>query len=154
MKEVVTMVKGYIDDLAHLLMSFVAIGAISEVIFGSGIFGVNVIGNLTSIINKFGESGFAGLVALLVLVGLFRKQERNSSVFLQLIQSKKRGKCKSFPFFVYVSLRLDSNQRPEHYKCPALPTELLRLLTTFICNLIQQPVGESNSCCRNENPES
>ena len=73
MKEIVTIVKGYIDDLAHLLMSFVAIGAISEVIFGSGIFGVNVIGNLTSIINTFGESGFAGLVALLVLVGLFRK---------------------------------------------------------------------------------
>ena len=55
------------------MISFVAIGAISEVIFGSGVFGVNVIGNLTSIINTFGESGFAGLVALLVLVGLFRK---------------------------------------------------------------------------------
>ena len=67
------MVKGYIDDLAHLMMSFVAIGAISEVIFGTGVFGVNVIGNLTSIINTFGESGFAGLVAVLVLVGLFRK---------------------------------------------------------------------------------
>ena len=73
MKEIITMVKGYIDDLAHLMMSFVAIGAISEVIFGSGIFGVNVIGNLTSIINTFGESGCAGLVALLVLGGLFRK---------------------------------------------------------------------------------
>ena len=73
MKEIITMVKGYVDDLAHLLMSSVAIGAVSEVIFGSGIFGVNVIGNLTSIINSFGESGFAGLVALLVLVGLFRK---------------------------------------------------------------------------------
>ena len=73
MKEIITMVKGYVDDLAHLLMSFVAIGAVSEVIFGSGIFGVNVIGNLTSIINTFGQSGFAGLIALLVLVGLFRK---------------------------------------------------------------------------------
>ena len=73
MKEVITMIKGYIDDLAHLMMSFVAIGAVSEVIFGSGIFGVNVIGNLTSIINTFGQSGFAGLIALLVLVGLFRK---------------------------------------------------------------------------------
>ena len=73
MKEIITMVKGYIDDLAHLMMSFVAIGAVSEVIFGTGVFGVNVIGNLTSIINTFGESGFAGLVALLVLVGLFRK---------------------------------------------------------------------------------
>ena len=73
MKEIITMVKGYIDDLAHLLLSFVAIGAVSEIIFGTGIFGVNVIGNLTSIINTFGESGFAGLVALVVLVGLFRK---------------------------------------------------------------------------------
>ena len=73
MKEVITMVKGYIDDIAHLMISFVAIGAISEVIFGTGVFGVNVIGNLTSIIKKFGEAGFAGLVALLVLVGLFRK---------------------------------------------------------------------------------
>ena len=73
MQEIITLVKGYVDDLAHLMVSFVAIGAVSEIIFGSGIFGVNVIGNLTSIINTFGESGFAGLVALLVLVGLFRK---------------------------------------------------------------------------------
>ena len=73
MKEVITLVKSWVDDVAHLLISFVAIGAVSEVIFGSGVFGVNVIGNLTSIINTFGESGFAGLVALLVLVGLFRK---------------------------------------------------------------------------------
>ena len=73
MKEIITMVKGYVDDLAHLMMSFVAIGAVSEIIFGTGIFGVNVIGNLTSIINTFGQSGFAGLIALLVLVGLFRK---------------------------------------------------------------------------------
>ena len=73
MKEVITMVKGYIDDIVHLLTSFLAVGAMSEVLFGSGVFGVNVIGNLTSIIGIFGESGFAGLVALLVLVGLFRK---------------------------------------------------------------------------------
>ena len=73
MKEIITLVKGYIDDLAQMMLSLVAIGAISEVIFGSGIFGVNVIGNLTAIINNFGESGFAGLVALLVLVGVFRK---------------------------------------------------------------------------------
>jgi|TARA_B110000263_G_C14970687_1_gene356867 hypothetical protein len=73
MSEVVTMVKGWVEDVSSLLLSFVAIGAIGEVLFGSGFFGVNVISNLTSIINGFGESGFAGLVALLVLVGLFRK---------------------------------------------------------------------------------
>ena len=73
MKEAITMIKGYVDDLTHLLTSFLAIGAIGEVLFGSGMFGINVIGNLTSIISEFGQSGFAGLVALLVLVGLFRK---------------------------------------------------------------------------------
>ena len=73
MKEAITMIKGYVDDLTHLLLSFLAISAIGEVLFGSGMFGINVIGNLTSIIGEFGQSGFAGLVALLVLVGLFRK---------------------------------------------------------------------------------
>ena len=73
MKEIITLVKGWTDDVSHLLLSFVTIGAVSEVIFGSGIFGVNVIGNLTAIISEFGQSGFAGLVALLFLVGLFRK---------------------------------------------------------------------------------
>ena len=73
MKEAINTVKSWINDIAEVMLSFVAIGAVSEVLFGSGIFGGKVIGNLTSIINTFGESGFAGLVALLVLVGLFRK---------------------------------------------------------------------------------
>ena len=73
MREIITMVKGWLDDVSHLMVSFIAIGAVSEVLFGTGIFGVKVIGNLTSIINQFGQSGFAGLIALLVLVGLFRK---------------------------------------------------------------------------------
>ncbi len=73
MKEAVKTVKTWVSDITDVMLSFVAMGAVSEVMFGSGIFGVKVIGNLTAIINQFGESGFAGLVALLVLVGLFRK---------------------------------------------------------------------------------
>ena len=73
MEEIIGTVKSWVDDIVHLMTSFIAIGAVGEVLFGSGVFGVNVIGNLTAIIEKFGESGFAGLVALLVLVGLFRK---------------------------------------------------------------------------------
>ena len=73
MKEIIATVKGWIDDLVTLLMSFVAVGAMSEVLFGNGVFGVNVISNLMAIVSKFGESSFAGLIALLLLVGLFRK---------------------------------------------------------------------------------
>ena len=38
MKEVITTVKDWIDDIVHLLMSFVAVGAMSEVLFGSGVY--------------------------------------------------------------------------------------------------------------------
>ena len=74
MKEAIAMVKGWIDDFIDIMMSFVAVGAMSEVIFGTGIFGVNVIGNLTAIIEKFGQAGFSGLVALLLIVGVFKKK--------------------------------------------------------------------------------
>ena len=72
-KDAIKTVKSRLCDVSDVMLSLVAMGAVAEVMFGSGIFGVKVIGNLTSIINQFGESGFAGLVALLVLVGLFRK---------------------------------------------------------------------------------
>jgi len=74
MKEAIAMVKGWIDDFIDIMMSFVAVGAMSEVIFGTGIFGVNVIGNLTAIIEKFGQAGFSGLVALLLIVGVFKRK--------------------------------------------------------------------------------
>ena len=73
MKEIIAMVKGWIDDMVHLLGSFVAVGAMSEVLFGSGVFGVNVIGNITAIIAMFGDKGFVGLLALLILMGLYKK---------------------------------------------------------------------------------
>ena len=73
MKEAIKTVQSSVSDITDVMLSFVAMGAVAEVMFGSGIFGVKVIVNLTSIIGTFGESGFAGLVALLVLVGLFRK---------------------------------------------------------------------------------
>ena len=73
MKEAIKTVQSSVSDITDVMLSFVAMGDVAEVMFGSGIFGVKVIGNLTSIIGTFGESGFAGLVALLVLVGLFRK---------------------------------------------------------------------------------
>ena len=73
MKDIIVMVKGYVDDLAQLLISLVSIGAICEIIFGSGFFGVNVIGNITVIIGMFGDKGFVGLLALLILMGLYKK---------------------------------------------------------------------------------
>jgi len=45
---------------------------IKDIIYGQGIFGMGVIGNITKLVNDIGSSGFAGLVSLLVLVVLFK----------------------------------------------------------------------------------
>lgn len=73
MKEIMATVNEWITGLTTTLLNFIAVGAIVEVLFGSGVFGVSVIGNLTAIIDGFGSSGFAGLLALLFLVGLYKK---------------------------------------------------------------------------------
>ena len=73
MKEIMKTVNEWVTGIMEMLINFVAVGAVVEVLFGSGVFGVSVIGNLANIINGFGNSGFAGLIALLFLVGLFKK---------------------------------------------------------------------------------
>ncbi len=64
----------FIGGLVELLASLAALGVVSEVIFGQGVWGMNVVGNLVAIIGTFGDNGFAGLLALLVLVGLWNKK--------------------------------------------------------------------------------
>ena len=64
----------FVGGLVELLASLAALGVVSEVILGSGVWGMNVVGNLVAIITMFGDNGFAGLLALLVLVGLWNKK--------------------------------------------------------------------------------
>ena len=64
----------FITGLVELLASLAALGVVSEVIFGQGVWGMNVVGNLTGIVKTFGNNGFAGLLALLILIGLWNKK--------------------------------------------------------------------------------
>ena len=73
MKEIMKTVNEWMAGMVEMLFNFIAVGAVVEVLFGSGVFGVSVIGNLTAIIGGFGNIGFAGLLALLFLVGLYKK---------------------------------------------------------------------------------
>ena len=71
MKDIIKLINGYVDDLMSVLMSL----DINRCYFNyiQGLFGLNVIGNLMSLVNMFGESGFAGFITLVVLIGLIRK---------------------------------------------------------------------------------
>ena len=60
-----------IGGLAGVLGGLVSVGVLSQIVFGSGWLGIDVIGNITGIVNSFLSAGLTGLVTLVVLVGLW-----------------------------------------------------------------------------------
>ena len=72
MKDAMVKVSAFIGGVTGVVLNLVALGILVEVVYGSGIFGMGIIGNVVKIINSLGTSGFTGLVALLVLTGLYR----------------------------------------------------------------------------------
>ena len=60
-----------VSGLAGVLGGLVAVGVLSQIVFGSGWLGIDVIGNITGIVNSFLSAGLTGLVTLVVLVGLW-----------------------------------------------------------------------------------
>ena len=60
-----------VSGLTGILGGLVAVGVLSQIVFGSGWLGIDVIGNITGIVNGFLGAGLTGLVTLVVLVGLW-----------------------------------------------------------------------------------
>ena len=70
-KAAFAIVGDWVSGLTNMLAGFVALGVLCELILGSPLFGVSIVGNLVNLVSQFGNNGFAGLVALLILVGLY-----------------------------------------------------------------------------------
>ena len=66
---------GYVGDviggLAGVLAGLVSIGVLSQVVFGTGWLGIDVIGNISGIVASFLGGGLTGLVTLVVLLSLW-----------------------------------------------------------------------------------
>lgn len=80
MDNIVTTVKSAVGGLFTILISIIGLLVLSQVVFGKEA-GMNVIENLQQIVNGFVGEGasLAGLVTLLLLVGLLQKQTCSSS---------------------------------------------------------------------------
>jgi len=74
MENITNTLKTAISGLFGLLVSIVGLLIIAQVVFGEAA-GMNVIGNLQSIVNGFVGPGasLAGLITLLLIVGLLNK---------------------------------------------------------------------------------
>ena len=75
MENVVKTVKASIGGLFAVLTSIIGLLVLTQVVFGEAA-GMNVISNLQSIVNGFVGEGasLAGLITLLLIVGLLEKQ--------------------------------------------------------------------------------
>jgi len=75
MDNIVNTVKSTIGGLFTVLTSIIGLLVLAQVVFGEAA-GMNVIGNLQGIVNGFVGEGasLAGLITLLLIVGLLQKQ--------------------------------------------------------------------------------
>jgi|TARA_B100001121_G_C18420795_1_gene494557 hypothetical protein len=71
LKDVLKTVNEYLETITDLVKTLVIIGIIVEIIFPNR-FGV--IENLREIMEQFGDAGFAGLLAIMMLVMWYEKK--------------------------------------------------------------------------------
>ena len=66
---------GYIGDvlggLVATLGGLVSVGVLSQVVFGAGWLGIDVVANISALVNSFIGGGLTGIVTLIVLLSLW-----------------------------------------------------------------------------------
>ena len=71
MEKVFSIISGFLSGLGSLFMAFIPVTILWYVLTGGTVFGMDVIANLTSLVNGFGEGGFVGLVVLILVASFF-----------------------------------------------------------------------------------
>tara|TARA_R100001443_G_scaffold116659_1_gene137906 strand:- start:1590 stop:1817 length:228 start_codon:yes stop_codon:yes gene_type:complete len=71
MDNVIKYVTGFFGGLLSIMMAVVPVAILWYVLTGTTIFGMDIVANLTGLIGSFGEGGFVGLVALVILAKFF-----------------------------------------------------------------------------------
>ena len=71
MENVIKYVTGFFSGLLSIMMAVVPVAILWNVLTGGMVFGMDVVANLTTLLNSFGEGGFVGLVALVILAKFF-----------------------------------------------------------------------------------
>jgi hypothetical protein len=74
MENIFGIIKTFFSGVTDLLMTFLTLGVLVQVLFGGPVFGMDVVGNVTALIESLGNSGFVGLLAVVVLVKLLEKK--------------------------------------------------------------------------------
>ena len=60
-----------LTGITAILGSLVGVGVMSQIVFGTGWMGIDVVGNISTLVNTFLTGGVTGLIVLLVVMSFF-----------------------------------------------------------------------------------
>ena len=69
-KTIFGMIGDTLSGVFGVLVGLVGVGIMSQIVFGSGWLGINVVCNISTLVNTFLGGGVTGLITLIVLLGL------------------------------------------------------------------------------------
>ncbi len=64
-------ITGFFGGLMAVMMAILPVTILWFVLTGGDVFGMDIIANLTTLVNNFGDGGFTGLVVLLLVASFF-----------------------------------------------------------------------------------
>ena len=67
-------ITGFFGGLMSVMIAILPVTILWYVLTGGDVFGMDVITNLTSLVNSFGTGGFTGLVVMVLLASFFVKK--------------------------------------------------------------------------------
>ena len=71
MESIINKVTGFLGGLGKIFLALVPVSVLWYVLTGTDVFGMDVVNNLTTLVNTLGNGGFVGLVVLIILVSFF-----------------------------------------------------------------------------------
>ena len=74
MEKAMNYISGFFGGLMGIMMAILPVTILWYVLTGGDVFGMDVITNLTALVNSFGTGGFTGLVVLVLLASIFVKK--------------------------------------------------------------------------------
>jgi len=74
MEKVTSYLTGFFGGLMAVMIAILPVTILWYVLTGGDVWGMDVITNLTSLVNMFGTGGFTGLIVLVMVAGFFVKK--------------------------------------------------------------------------------
>ena len=74
MEKVMNYLEGFFGGIVAVMMAILPVTILWTVLTGGSVFGMDIIANLSDLVNAFGNGGFTGLVVLLIVMSFFVKK--------------------------------------------------------------------------------